>query len=350
MTRSIVLIAVVLSSWTTVSLGFHVATPPPAVSLIHGISSRNGWRPRASTSTDEEAIPVASEPATTLRSDNVRVEAQEALRNVGWFSDASSGPDLAEGALTADDPFVQAINAGIQRDVGVSLDELLNPAKVVNLERDLYQLRKELAVATGVSLSSEDSTSLTTEQCDGGGMSEAAEQLRASIQKKEVSLATERRSVFRGWLKTVFLVQAILSFGLSFVMATNPGALFGGFDWYNNPQYNMDVSIQVLGYWWWWLFVIPSLRSRRPTGLEKQALDYAFVASPLTSLVAPAVTHNTGVIWFLNFVVVGASYAAAYLAPSDQDEDDNDSSQPSWLKFVAKSLDFGSGRERGARQ
>jgi hypothetical protein len=50
-----------------------------------------------------------------------------------------------------------------------------------------------------------------------------------------------------------------------------------------------------------------------------------------------------------NFVVVAASYAFAF-ATGDGDDDEDDSKTPGWLKFVYKSLDFGSGRERGARQ
>jgi hypothetical protein len=271
----------------------------------------------------------------------VRAEAQDALNNVGW-----SMP--AEGDLTSDDPFVQAIDAGIQRDVGVPLDALLNPAKVVNLERDLYNLRMELATLTGRAdiLVGDDKTLLTTAECDGGGGGEDAEALRQKITKKEKDLIIERRSVFRGWLKNIFLAQAILSFGLSYVMATNPASLFGGYGWYG--VYNMDVSIQVLGYWWWWLFVIPSLRSRRPKGAEKKALDIAFLASPAISLLAPVATKDTGLIWAANFVVVASAYAFAYLV--DSDDSDDDSNTPEWLKFVYKSLDFGSGRERGARQ
>jgi hypothetical protein len=33
----------------------------------------------------------------------------------------------------------------------------------------------------------------------------------------------------------------------------------------------------------------------------------------------------------------------------DSDDDASQQQQPEWLKFVYKSLDFGSGRERGAR-
>jgi len=57
------------------------------------------------------------------------------------------------------------------------------------------------------------------------------------------------------------------------------------------------MPIRVLGFWWWWLFVVPSLRSRRPKGAEKKALDIAFLGTPLISLIAPAATKDTAVIW-----------------------------------------------------
>jgi hypothetical protein len=51
-----------------------------------------------------------------------------------------------------------------------------------------------------------------------------------------------------------------------------------------------------------------------------------------------------------NFAIVAGSYGFAFLVDSEDDEDDeSDSSQPPWLKFIYKSLDFGSGRERGVR-
>jgi hypothetical protein len=171
-----------------------------------------------------------------LFSDDVQQEAKDALESVGWAS------PIDDAELTSDDPFVQEINAGIQRDFGVGLDELLNPAKVVNLERELYNLRLELATLTGKK-SNEDGTSfvmsakLTTEDCDCGGGGDEADAVRAKIAKKESDLALERRSVFRDWLKNVFVGQAVISLGLSFVMATNPKVLFGGFDWYYS--YNM---------------------------------------------------------------------------------------------------------------
>lgn len=99
----------------------------------------------------------------------------------------------------------------------------------------MYNLRMELASTTGVT-TLETEGALTTEECDGGGGGEEADVIRKSIAKKEADLTIERRSVFRGWLKNVFLGQAILSFALSWVMATNPESLFGGFSWYYNYQ------------------------------------------------------------------------------------------------------------------
>jgi hypothetical protein len=105
----------------------------------------------------------------------------------------------------------------------------------VNLERDLYNLRAQLAEATG--LKDLEVAGLSTEQCDGGGGGDDAQTLRDKITKKETDLALERRSVFRDWLKNVFIGQAVISLGVSYIMATNPSSLFGGFDWFYS--YNM---------------------------------------------------------------------------------------------------------------
>uniref|UniRef100_A0A7S0K9N2 Uncharacterized protein n=1 Tax=Leptocylindrus aporus TaxID=1398097 RepID=A0A7S0K9N2_9STRA len=270
----------------------------------------------------------------------VVAEASDALQSVGWASPAS------DEELTSDDPFVQRINDEIMRDMGVPLDGLLNPATVVNLERDLYNLRSSLATLTG--LGEIDVGGLTTQECDGGGNSDEIDALRQTIEKKEKKLVVERRSVFRGWLKNVFLVQAVLSLGVSFVMATDPAILFGGFGWFYS--YQMELPIQVLGFWWWWLFIVPSLRSRRPSGPEKKALDLAFIGTPLISLVAPVATKDALIIWWANFAVTAASYGYAYTIGDSEDDESDDSNTPEALKFIYKSLDFGSGRERGARK
>ena len=60
----------------------------------------------------------------TNSKEEILEEANEALASVGW-----SRP-LDDGEMTSDDPFVKRIDAQIQEDFGVTLDELLNPAKV----------------------------------------------------------------------------------------------------------------------------------------------------------------------------------------------------------------------------
>lgn len=173
------------------------------------------------------------EPETETKSggfsDEVMAETKDALASVGWARPTD------DGEMTSEDPFVKQINDSIQADFGVSLDELLNPAKVVNLERDLYNLRSELASLTGNS-NQDDVTGLSTMEIDSGGGGEEAEDIRKTIRKKENSLAIERRSVFRGWLKNIFLGQAVFSLAFSLVMATTPGTLFGGFEWYGMYQ------------------------------------------------------------------------------------------------------------------
>lgn len=284
---------------------------------------------------------VSTAPAPRGKQQEIMDEASDALMSVGW-----SAP-MSGDELTSDDPFVQRINLQIQKESGVDLDELLNPAKVVNLERDLVNLRSELAILTGGD--SNDVLGKTTDECDNGGGGEAADKIRQKIIKKEKDLLIERRSVFRGWLKNVFLGQAVLSLILSWCMVTDPSVLFGSFDWFQNTR-SIDVSIQVLGFWWWWLFIVPSLRSRRPKGFEKKALDIAFLGSPAISLLAPAITKDTALIWVANFVVVAGAYAFAFVTFDVDNKDEDDSKDPEWLKFVYKSLDFGTGRERGARK
>jgi len=40
----------------------------------------------------------------------------------------------------------------------------------------------------------------------------------------------------------------------------------------------------------WWLFIVPSLRARKPLAQEKEALNWAFLATPLVSILMPFAT------------------------------------------------------------
>ena len=74
--------------------------------------------------TEEESKTTISSEGGRGQSQEILDEASDALTSVGW-----SAPMLEE-ELTSDDPFVKRINEEIQKESGVNLDELLNPAKV----------------------------------------------------------------------------------------------------------------------------------------------------------------------------------------------------------------------------
>ena len=92
--------------------------------------------------------------------------------------------------------------ARVQREVleltGVELEDLLNPSKVVNLEREKIVKEAELAACTDAEVKAE---------------------LEARLEKIEADLFREKRTVFRGWLKGLFISQSVISLVLSGYMA-----------------------------------------------------------------------------------------------------------------------------------
>ncbi|GMH60983.1 hypothetical protein TL16_g03162 [Triparma laevis f. inornata] len=277
-------------------------------------------------------------------------EADDVLSKNGWGGLFS--PEDAETAeLMSDSPFVLAIDSEISElnSITDGLAGLLNPAKCVNLEQQIVGLKMDLMELTKGGEVEEDwlvVRGMSEEEYDDLAVNtDEVLALREKLEATNKKLYIEKRTVFRGWLKDIFLVQAILSFVLSGVMVFSPETLFSGFGWYNDPALNMEISIKVLGFWWWWLFIIPSLRSRRPQGNEKQALDYAFLATPLASLIMPVATRNCGLIWGVDFAVVAACYVVAFGGGGG-----GEIKKEGVLGWIFKSLDFGSGKERGLRK
>lgn len=134
-------------------------------------------------------------------------------------------------ADTEDDILIRRIQAEVFAESGVALDQLINPSKVVNLEREIMQIEKDLK---------DSSLGLTSADRDA---------MQDRIEKNRSKLLVEKRAVMRGWLKTVFVGQSVLAIVLSYLMAYNAV-----------PGYQLPLSIQVMGFWMWWLFIVPSLR------------------------------------------------------------------------------------------
>jgi len=211
-----------------------------------------------------------------------------------------------EGSV--DPEIVARMDAEVQAISGVNLEDLLNPSKVVNLERERLILEPQIASCTNT---------------------EEKAELEKKMDKIEKQLYSEKRAVFRGWLKNVFIGQAIFAVVLGGVAA------FDAF-----PTVTIDISLRALGFWSYWLFVIPSLRARRPKGWEKKALDVAFLGSPLITFAAPFVTKDTGTIWAANLIFLMASYAYGYFSGEDE-------APAGRFSGALQALDFGSGQERG---
>lgn len=123
---------------------------------------------------------------------------------------------------------VQRVNAEVLALTGVELEELINPSKVVNLERDLVNLEAALSQATS---------------------EEERAEIEKNIEKKQKTLFVEKRAVMRGWLKNLFVFQSVLA-----------GVVSLGMVYDCIPGYSVPLSVQVLGFWMWWLFIVPSLR------------------------------------------------------------------------------------------
>jgi len=80
------------------------------------------------TTTTQQSAEVPSEESNNQLFDSgTLAEANDALSNVGWSGVA---PIQGDGEMTSDDPFVKQIDESIRGEIGVGLDELLNPAKV----------------------------------------------------------------------------------------------------------------------------------------------------------------------------------------------------------------------------
>lgn len=189
--------------------------------------------------------------------------------------------------ISADDPLVARVSAEVAEATGgAGLESLLNPAKLLNVERELVDLRAQ--------------------RVDGV----VDEELEQTIKKKEGIAYVEKRAVMRDWLKWLFRGQAYTTTVLSLVFVYDAV-----------PGKHLDLSIQVLGFWSWWLFTVPSLRSIKPLGLrEKKSLDAAFFATLVVSLLAPVATKDPAAIWWLDAATVAACYGYGYLATSEDSQ------------------------------
>ena len=144
----------------------------------------------------------------------------------------STSPSEAE---EIDSALIRRINAEVLAESGVELEQLINPSKVVNLEREILTLTASLSADGDNVLSSEEQA-----------------RIQEKIAKKKATLSVEKRAVMRSWLKNLFVGQSVVAAVASLLMV---------YDIVPGYEGQLPLSVQVLGFWMWWLFIIPSLRS-----------------------------------------------------------------------------------------
>jgi amino acid transporter len=91
------------------------------------------------------------------------------------------------------------------------------------------------------------------------------------------------------------------------------------------------------------LYVTVRYRARKPRAQEKEALDIAFLLSPVVSLIMPTLTKDTAIIWWANAVAVAGCYAFAFLKPKTEGEEK--SAVPEFISKGIKALDYGQGKK-----
>ena len=148
-------------------------------------------------------------------------------------SPQSSLEDREQEQEEVDSALIRRINAEVLAESGVELEQLINPSKVVNLEREIINLTAAL---------SDDSNVLSAEE---------QSRIQEKIAKKKATLSVEKRAVMRSWLKNLFVGQSVLAAVASLLMVYNIVPGYEG---------QLPLSVKVLGFWMWWLFIIPSLR------------------------------------------------------------------------------------------
>jgi len=216
----------------------------------------------------------------------------------------------------------ELVRREVKTDYGVELEDLLNPIKVVSLEKKIFLA--ELQVARGDASAEERA---------------AAED---DVGRFRAELAKERKSIMMDWLKLLFRGQAALSILIGGLLAFDAVPLVE----------HVPIAGRAFGFWTMWLFTIPSLRAVKPLGFpdlvsaaaEKKALNLAFVTTPLATIFLPFATKDPSVIFSANVAILGACYAFYALRPDDA------ATQEVEIKGLLKYLDYGSGRERGARR
>jgi hypothetical protein len=187
---------------------------------------------------------------------------------------------VGETTEPAPAPFdsIDPVELKVRKDLeaaGIELEQLLNPSKVVSLERKIGEYRAKLAQLTS-----------------SAGAAEK-ERLERQLSKMQRELEREKRAIMHQWLKDLFVAQGILT------------AALGGWMAYES---SLPLYLRALGFWMIWLFTIPSLRARKPSAAEKNALNASFLIAPLMNLLLPTLVKDPAQLWVAQVIQLTGCY------------------------------------------
>jgi len=247
--------------------------------------------------------------------------------------------------VSGDDPLVLELEERLREMNGnreLTLDMVLNPATIVNTEREVILLRAELKATP------EEETSLRKE-------------LEDKIEAKQMKVVNEMKQVMTDSLKLEFLSQAILSIPIFGSLCYETFPFVPDWEWLGLTPEATTLTFKLFGLWGIWLVTVPALRARKPGGPygmgneEKRALDLSFLVLPLVCIFTPFFSKDPAVTFWLSLATVAGLYVWSFNTPLESADDSgsrrgaggNDLPEP--VQWALRALDFGTGSERGVR-
>jgi len=251
--------------------------------------------------------------------------------------------------ISGDDPLIKELEERLRKQNGndeLTLDMVLNPATIVNAERDVILLKAELKSTP------EDER-------------EKRKELKEKIETKQMKIVTEMRQVMTDSLKLEFIIQAVLSVPIFAACVYGTWPWVPDLKWLGFKPAFTNLMLQLFGVWGPWMVTIPALRARKPGGAygmgyeEKRALDIAFLVLPFVIFGAPFFVKDPIVIFWGTLLITVACYAWSFSVVETWDETDGEGNKvqrrgvewqeglPEPLQFVLKAIDFGSASEGG---
>lgn len=245
--------------------------------------------------------------------------------------------------VQGDDPVVVELEERLRKQNGnpeLTLDMVLNPGTIVNVEREVILLRAELKATP-------------PEEAD------KRKELEDKIETKQMKIVNEMRQVMTDSLKAEFIVQAFLNLVLCGLLCYEQFPFLPDLSWAGLNDKGAILIGKLYGIWGIWLTTVPALRARKPGGPygmgyeEKRALDLSFLVLPVICIFTPFVSRDPPATFWACLITLAALYVWSFNTPLETKSGPRRGAGgqlPEPVQWALRALDFGTGEERGARR